>query len=100
MRAMCALAAAALLMTSVTGTAQENPLTTKYQSPANNASCKVPANVWTGRYVVRAAEQQGKQLNVIACFTTQPACQKWLSQANGYVNHGTILISRCAREKS
>lgn len=100
MRAMYALTAAALLLTPAAGLAQDNQLTTKYQSPANNASCKVPANVWVGRYVVRAAEQQGKQLNVIACFTTQPACQKWLSQANSYVNHGTILISRCAREDS
>ncbi|SHO66195.1 hypothetical protein SAMN02745172_02850 [Pseudoxanthobacter soli DSM 19599] len=100
MRAMYALTAAALLMTTAAGLAQENQMTTKYQSLANDASCDAPENVWIGRYVVRAAEEQGKQLNVMACFPTQPACEDWLSKANSYVNHGTILTDQCAQKKS
>lgn len=100
MQRMCALVAAALLTTSGAGIAQENQMTTKYQSAVNNSSCDAPENVWIGRYVVRAAEEQGKQLNVMACFTTQSACQAWLSQANSYVNHGTILMDQCTQKKS
>ncbi len=73
------------------------------ESTGDQASCKNPQNVWTGRMTslpnASGNGSAGTGQSVVACFTTRAACHQWLMAASGAAN-GIIVEDRCSLNTS